>query len=213
MEFEYEGQIYRMGELKGGHNGRGTAGAAVAACQQRPPQWDEVRQRWVVPIMNNMINIDLSSQPEAARAFPSVSPLRSMSIINNPRRSYSSIGHLISVTNTPSEPPRFPVDCVFRMYIRVKVPGKGSVINVRPFELVAKGLTTWPPPVGTIYTHEDVVELYPEWIPFGHRLMNPIVRIFSGDETILTNVFEVTEPPPLVSGILPRLQQLINRLT
>jgi len=45
----------------------------------------------------------------------------------------------------------------------------------------------------TVYTHDDHVELYPEWIPFARYFMKPIVRILSGDETILTKVFQLDD--------------------
>jgi hypothetical protein len=215
MEFEYRGEVFRLENLRGGHNGRDpNTMVIVEKCANSPPQWDEERQRWVIPLTNNMINIDLSSQEGVTESFALNSPLRAMSIISNPRNRYKSTGNLISATTSREESPRYPVDCVFNMHIRVRVPGGGTLINVRPFQLVANGLTSWPPPVGTVYTHEDTVELFPEWVPFGEQLLSPIAKILPGDETIITNVREVNEE--LFSpdrGIIPTLQWLINRIT
>ena len=55
MEFEFEGEVYRLDAVTGGHNGR-----AAAACQSYPPVFDSVRQRWVVSVENNLIDINLS---------------------------------------------------------------------------------------------------------------------------------------------------------
>lgn len=206
MEFEFEGQIHRLENLAGGHNGR-----VAAACQASPPQFDSEKNRWVVKIENNLIDIDLGNQPAVAAAIPeSKSFLRSMSIINNPRRSFVSTGLLVSASASPDERPRFPVDCTFEMHIRVNVPGKPSLINVKPFQLSARNIDQWPPPVGTVYRHDDAIELYPEWVPFSEFLMKPVVRILPGDETIITDVFE-TRPEELNRPNL--LKTLINRLT
>jgi len=189
MEFEFEGEIFRLENLKGGHNGR-----TAKACKANPPVWDEEKQRWVVKIENNLIDIDLESQSEASKSIPgNKSFLKKMKITSNPRRSYKSIGYLISTTRNKEEPPSYPIDCEFYMYIRVKVPGKPSLINMKPFKLMANGLEEWPPRVGTVYTHDDHVELYPEWIPFATYFMKPIVRILPGDETILTEVFQLDD--------------------
>lgn len=206
MEFWYDGQVYRLENLRGGHNGM-----VAGACQSRPPQFDPVSERWVVPVNNNLIDIDLTQQPEVAEALPdSVPYLRSLAIVSNPRRSFTSTGQLTTAKSAPTELPRFPVDCVFNMHIRVRVPGKPTLVNVKPFQLVAKGLEQWPPPVGTVYTHDEDIELHPEWVPFGALLMSPIVRILAGDETILTNVFEV----PAETGARPGfLRSFINRMT
>jgi hypothetical protein len=215
MEFEYRREVFRLENLRGGHNGRDPdTMTIVEKCANSPPQWDEERQRWVIPLTNNMINIDLSSQEDATERFALNSPLRAMSIISNPRNRYKSTGNLVSAPTSREEPPRYPIDCVFNMHIRVRVPGRGSLINVRPFQLVANGLTGWPPPVGTVYTHEDTVELFPEWVPFGERLLSPVARILPGDETIIINIREVTEGSALpIRGIIPTLQRFINRVT
>ena len=207
MEFEFEGEIHRLEGLAGGHNGR-----VASACASRPPVFDPERQRWVVPIENNLIDIDLGAQPEVAKAIPAHrATLRAMTVISNPRNSYKSTGVLLSETRSPTEQPRFPVDCIFSMHIRVRVPGRPSLITVRPFQLIATGLEQWPPAVGTIYRHEDTVELFPEWMPFSERLMKPVVRILPGDETVLTRVFEA--PLPQVVQTRRLLRRLIDRLT
>jgi hypothetical protein len=189
MEFEYEGQLYKLEELKGGHNGRGMA----KACKTHGAQWDEEKQRWVVKVENNLIDIDIASQPETTRGIPdSKAFLKKLDIFSNPRRSKKSIGYLYASGNK-DEAPRYPIDCEFHMHIRVKVPGKPSLQNPKPFILEAKGLNAWPPEIGTVYLHDDEVELYPEWVPFAEQLMKPIVKILPGDKTIITEVYEARE--------------------
>lgn len=216
MEFEYSGEIYRMENLKGGHNGKNPENNdVIAACNNDPPLWDEEKERWVIPITNNMINIEIGSQNDALRAFSIDSPLRAMTIINNPRHSYQSRGYLISAPSSRQESPRFPVDCIFNMFIRVRVPGKGTLINTKPFQLTANGLTDWPPTAGTTYTHNDTVELFPEWFRFGRQLWEPMAKILAGDETIITEINEVNEEQlnNNTRGLRFRMEWLINRIT
>ena len=207
MEFEYQGKIHRVDKPQGGHNGY-----AAAACKSSPPEFDPEKGRWVVKLTNNLIDIDLSKQPQVAMAaFPEAKAfLRKTHIYSNPRKSFQSIGYLLSHTTSPNERPSFPVDCIFYMHIRIALPGKPSLVNVKPFELIAKDLTTWPPPVGTVYDHEDTVEMYPEWVPFSEHLMKPIVRILPGDKTMLTRVFEVNSTQPPASNTW---RTLVNHLT
>lgn len=189
MEFEYNGKMYRLDQLKGGHN-KPKVTDPVMACKTSPPVWDPVKKRWVVTLENNMIDIDVGAQPDASRALPEeLSALKRMHIFNSPRRSRRSYGYLYPASSTADEPPKFPVDCEFHMFIRVAVPGRPSLANVTPFKLEAKALSEWPPKVGTVYTHDDEVALYPEWLPFARTLMKPLVRIPSGDETILTEIY------------------------
>lgn len=206
MEFEYNGKMYRMDQLKGGHN---KPTQPVRACKSSPPKWDPEKKRWVVTLDNNMIDIDLGEQPEATRALPeNLGWLKRMHIHNSPRRSRRSIGYLYPTSGSPDEPPTFPVDCEFHMFIRVDVPGRPSLANTTPFKLEAKGLDTWPPQVGTVYTHDDDVDLYPEWVPFARTLMKPMVRIPPGDETILTSTYEAdreTLDAPPEGNVLKRL--------
>jgi len=96
------------------------------------------------------------------------------------------------------------------MFIRVTVGAGRSLVNPKPFRMVASGLNAWPSPVGTIYRNLDDVALYPEWVPFATRLTEPIATIKAGDEAILTDVFEVTasealQKPPLFSRVVNRL--------
>lgn len=207
MEFEYNGQMYTLSELKGGHNGRS---AVVKACETKGAHWDEERQKWVVPVENNMIEIDLSEQPEASAEIPEKDAfLRNMKIRNSERRSKKSSGTLLASGNLESGP-QYPVDCAFHMVVRVKAPGKPALINPVPFKLEAKGLHEWPPSVGTVYTHDDTVELFPEWLPFAKHFMRPIARIMPGDETILTEVFEQDTGTAAQDGLLKRM---VNWLT
>ena len=206
MEFEYDGEIYRLEELRGGHNGSG----AARACKSQGAKWDESKQRWVVAVENNMIEIDLSDQPEASRSIGKRHNfLKRTHISNNPRRSKTSTGYLLPA-GTKESGPRYPVDCEFYMFLRVRVPGKPDLMNPIPFKLEAKGLDEWPPKEGTAYKHEDNIELYPEWLPFGKILMRPVATIPSGDETVLTRVFTVQEPSRQKSKLLSRL---VNWLT
>ena len=207
MEFEYDGQMYRLENLRGGHNGSG----ATAACRASPPTFDPEKGRWVVTVKNNLIDINLADHPHVAPLFATSNQFLSQAhIYSNPRRSYESVGYLLSHTTSPNEPAQFPIDCVFYMHIRISVPGKPSLINVKPFELTTKNLEQWPPPVGTIYEHEDEIELFPEWIPFIHNFMSPVVRIRPGDQTILTRVFDLPEGSDSSGG---SLRSLWNRIT
>ncbi len=201
MEFEFEGVTYKLEELKGGHNGK-----AAKACQAEGATWDEARQKWIVKVDNNLIDIELKNQPTATVNIPdSKSFLREIDIKSSPRRSKRSIGYLIVKDSHKDAAPTFPVDCEFYMHIQVKVPGKPSLTNPKPFKLVAKDLEDWPPPIDTVYTHDDTVELYPEWVPFADKLMKPVVKILPGDETIITEVFEIKdntiEKPSMLSRI------------
>lgn len=206
MEFEYDGQIYKMTDLQGGHNG-----SVAEGCIAHPPEYDPEKGRWVVKVQNNLIDIDLGAHPAMEALFSEKTKFLSKArIFSNPRRSFASIGYLLTTNTSPQDKPTFPIDCVFLMHIRISVPGKPSLINVKPFELTAKNLTTWPPPVGTVYEHNDTVELYPEWIPFGHVFMKPIVKIPPGDKTILTKVFELPQGPKPSQGTYA---SLLNRFT
>jgi len=207
MEFEYEGKVYRVENVDGGHNGRVAEG-----CKANPPEWDETKQRWVVPVENHVIDIDFSQHPHFAAALAGLPAFMKLRITSNPRSSRKSVGQLITAGNR-AEAPRYPIDCVFNMYVRAVLPGKWPVINVRPFRLVARGLTQWPPPVGTTYINEDPVELFPEWIPFAEKLLKPIVTIRPGDHTILTRVFENVAPAERSTGVRAQLRAWINRLS
>lgn len=205
MEFEFEGKIHRLEALVGGHNGH-----VAQACASRPPVFDAERQRWVVPIENNLIDIDPGAQPQIAAAIADAhAALRRMTVLSSTRNSYRSTGLLITESRSPEERPTFPVDCVFNMHIRVKVPGKPALINVRPFQLTANALEQWPPSVGTTYAHEDTVELFPEWLPLAERYMQPIARILPGDVTVLTDVFEA----PIGSDPRGLFRRAVDRLT
>ena len=184
MEFEYRGETYRIDNLVGGHNG-----AVATACITRPPVWDPERKRWVVPIVNNIIDIDLNRDRPSATSFASGSRFNRMRIVSHPSQRYVSTGLLISATDDPNIRPRFPVDCEFRMHVRVSVPGRPKLFNPKPFRMVASNLTEWPPPVGTRYRNLDEVALVPERLPLVGRRMRPVATIRSGDEAILTEVF------------------------
>jgi len=213
MEFEYQGKMYKVEELAGGHNG-----IVASACQASAPHWDEEKQRWVVDVTNNLIDIDLSNQPHTFSAFDEkTSSFQKLKIKNNPRHSYKSTGQVISVTNSKDELPTFPVDCVFNMHIRASIPGKPSLITIKPFQLYANKLETWPPPVGTVYSHDEDIELYPEWLPFSEKLMKPIVTIKSGDKTIITKVIDkqgtVKQEISFLEQTKNYFTTLLNRLT
>ncbi len=205
MEIEYQGQLYRLEKLVGGHNG-----VVAAACKATPPRFDPEKGRWVVDVQNNIIDIDLRNQPNAIRPLDFPGHLQSLRIISNPRRSWASKGLLVSETTDPQSAPHFPVDSEFQMHIRVTVPGSGTAINVKPFRLLARGVMAWPPPVGTEYENLDDVELFPEWVPLSHRVMKPVARIRRGDKAVLTEVFVKPDLPGPPGSWLARL---INRLT
>jgi hypothetical protein len=183
-EIEYRGKVYPIKDMVGGHNG-----IVAKACIASPPIYDAVRKRWVVPITNNLIDIDLADQPAAADAFEAGSPLRQLHIRNNEDVRYASSGLLVTATEDPDGPPAFPVDCEFQMYITVSIPRRPKLMNVKPFRLVARGLTSWPPPVGTVYDNIDGAELVPARLARLGRAIPPVARILAGDRTILTEVF------------------------
>lgn len=186
-EIEYRGKLYPIKGMVGGHNG-----VVAQACVASPPIYDEERGRWVVPITNNLIDIDLADQPEAASVFDEGSPLRRMRIVNNPDPRFPSTGMLITSTTDPSASPAFPVDCEFKMFVRVTVPRRPALINIRPFRLVACGLSEWPPPIGTMYENLDGADLVPSRLAsIGLRAGPVVARILPGDQTVLTDVFAV----------------------
>ncbi len=184
MEFEFQGELHRIDHLVGGHNG-----VVAQACIASPPEWDEEKQRWVIPIVNNLIDIDLRTQTPVTATFAEGSRLSTMRILSNPRKRYQSTGTLVTSGTDRDLPPTFPVDCEFRMHIRVKVDGRPALYNPKPFRMVANGLEQWPPPVGTRYRNLDEVALYPEYVPLYAQLFSPVVRILPGDEAVLTDVF------------------------
>lgn len=198
MEFEYNGKLYRVENLKGGHNGKAEPlttdnddDMAARACQTRPPVWDEERKRWVVPIENSIIDIDLADQDVLVSNIEAGSPLRRMHIYGESKGRKATAGYLLASGQSREDAPKYPVDCEFTVFIRVDVPGLGSLRNTKAFRLVARDLDVWPPRPGTTYTNLDDVELFPTWLPFADRLISPVARILGGDETILTEVFEL----------------------
>lgn len=184
-EVEYDGVVYPVKGMVGGHNGK----QAVEACIAHGARYDSVRGRWVVPLDNNLISINLAEQPEVGKVFGEGSPLAKLTMRNHPSRRYRSGGFLITSTEDPNGRPSFPVDCEFHVHLRVTVPGKWPLVNPTPFKLVATGLEQWPPPVRTVYRNVDGAELYPDYIGPLRRAMSPVARILPGDETILTEVF------------------------
>eukprot|EP01025_Chloroclados_australasicus_P013416 TRINITY_DN16323_c0_g1_i2.p1 TRINITY_DN16323_c0_g1~~TRINITY_DN16323_c0_g1_i2.p1 ORF type:complete len:225 (-),score=23.93 TRINITY_DN16323_c0_g1_i2:170-844(-) len=198
MEFEYRGKLYRLENLKGGHNSpkpnpdrREQPGDddVVKACIANPPQWDEEQQRWIIPLENNLIEFDLSQQPEVAMSLPENSGLRSMKIRNNPSTRRRTSGYLVA-SGSKSDGPSYPVDSVFEVFIQVNAPGLPSLSNRAPFRIVANKLSQWPPEPGTVYDNLDDVRLYPDIVPFADKLMRPVVTILKGDQTVLSEVFE-----------------------
>jgi hypothetical protein len=185
-EVEYRGKVYPVKGMVGGHNGR----SVVEACEAHPPRYDSIRGRWVVPLDNNLISINLAEQPEVGRVFGEGSPLARLRMANHPGRRFRSGGLLVTNTTDPNERPAFPVDCEFEVYLRIRVPGKWPLVNPRPLRLLATELSQWPPPVGTVYRNLDGADFYPDWVgPLRRFMKKPIVRILPGDETILTEVF------------------------
>jgi hypothetical protein len=184
-EIEYNGKVYPVKGMVGGHNGLD----AVEKCEAHGARYDSVRGRWVVPVDNNIISINLAEQPEVGKVFGDGSPLAQLQMRNHPSRRYRSGGFLITATEDPDGRPEFPVDCEFQVHLRITVPGKWPLVNPKPFRLIAKGLEEWPPTEGTVYDNPDGAEFYPDFIGPTRRFMRPVARILPGDETILTKVF------------------------
>ncbi|WP_424982775.1 hypothetical protein [Maritalea sp. S77] len=190
MEFEYKGEMYRLEELSGGHNGSSTPHEAAVGCDVNHPVWDEERGVWVIPLENHVINIDISVQKSLKSNLPDSSPFREMKISSPRQGNRVTKGLLISSGRNKDGGPVFPVDCEFQAFIDVKVPNRPLLRNVKPFRLLARGLDQWPPLAGTTYENLDDVELFPALVPFADRIMKPLVRIPKGDKTVLTEVFE-----------------------
>jgi len=204
MEFEFDGRVYRLEDLKGGHNGR-----VAAACASSPPAWDARLGRWVVHVTNNIIDIDLGEHPAAWRVPPPREEFRAIRISGSLRQRYRSTGILVTDARRQEEQPRFPVQSAFFMHVRVTLPGMGTAINTEPFRMVATNVMEWPPPVGTVYENLDDVELYPEWLPFGSRVRGSVARIRKGDTAIISDVF----PKPEGRDPTTTVQRLLNWLT
>lgn len=183
-EFEYDGQIYRVGPTVGGHNGRG-----VEACISHGATYDSVRGRWVVHVDNNLIHINYASQSAPRETFGEDSPLAKLLIQNNPDPERPSGGTLITATTDPEGPPEYPVDSEFLMMLRAEAPGLPALVTREPLRLVAEGLEQWPPPVGTAYENVSGADFYLEGPESEED--QPIARILPGDSTILTEVFAV----------------------
>lgn len=183
MEFEYAGEVHRLENIRGGHNG-----ATAQACIAHPPVWDEKKERWVVPLENNIIEIDLSDQEEMISSILPGSPLGKLKIASAKSEKLTK-GMLITSGEEKSKGPKFPVDCMFEVFITAKIPWRPQLRNVRPFRLLAENIEQWPPMAGTTYKNLDDVELYPAFLSFAEKVMKPIVRIPKGDETILEEVF------------------------
>jgi hypothetical protein len=183
-EFEFNGQIYKVGPTVGGHNGVGQQ-----ACIAHPPSYDPAKGRWVVHVDNNLIHIDYSDQTEPRATFGADSPFTKLVIQNNPDPARPSGGILITQSTDADADPEYPVDCEFTMQLRAEVPGLPPLVTRAPLRLFAGGLQEWPPPVGTAYANTSGADFYLE--ESAAEGDQPMARILPGDSTILTQVFAV----------------------
>jgi hypothetical protein len=194
MEFEYDGRVYNVGVLVGGHNGRRSVedddptDPAVRACIAHPPVYDSVKGRWVVHVENNLVHINFGEQtPDSLSALEPDSPIRNAIIAPNPTR--QSTGTLVTDTTDPNALPDYPIDCEFEIYLQVTAPGLPPLVNREPLRLLSRGLEQWPPAVGTAYENPDGVSFFLQGS--SEESDEPIVRILPGDTTVLTEVFTV----------------------
>ena len=188
-EIEYMGQIYTLENLSGGHNGKNPLlSPVVAACRTNPPVFDPTTGRWRVPINNNFIQFSADNTP--------LGRIR-IGAQNGECDGYLEFLNPVTSMNDLD----FPVRSVFTFNLSVELLDLGVTLSSRsPVTVTAENLTSWPPPVGTVYSQKENVDLVAE--PGG-----PTIATLRPDTTVITNVFQPTPVPepgnPDSSGSTP----------
>ena len=213
MTFKYKGGTYVLKNIEG----RSTERTELMRMLSKPV-WDEVLNRWEILLSCNIVDMDLSNQFQSFSALDRDTYLfQHLHVVSSPRRSFSSIAQLIPHKNIKSQAPSFPADLYLYMYFRSIIPGKLNLINTEPGIFVARNLTSWPPPIGTVFIQENDILLYPEYIPFIENLMDPVVIIKGGDSTIITDIYheKFSEPVmlPFFKKTAKYIMQIVERYT
>lgn len=192
-EIEYNGVVYPLVALRGGHRGKSldtaalspSPGEVVAACQTNPPIQDPITGNWVVPVTNNLIAFSTDTSPFGKLNIGAIpgTVKGNLEFVNNP----SSLEDLY-----------FPVNSIFSFQIQLQLPDIGiTLFSAKEATIKASNLTSWPPSVGTIYYQNDFIDLVAEE-------NGPIIARLRPDTTIVTST-ETIECVPEPSTILGSL--------
>jgi hypothetical protein len=186
-EIEYQGVIYPLVALRGGHRGTKSdvsattpsPGEVVAACQTNPPVQDPITGTWTVPVTNNFINFSTDTSPFGKLNIGAIPGTANgyLEFVNNP----SSLEDL-----------DFPVNSIFTFRIKLELPDLGvTLFSAEEVKIVAENLTSWAPLTGTVYHQSEFIDLIAEE-------NGPTIARLSPDRTIITSTQRVEcVPEPL----------------
>ncbi|WP_287730779.1 PEP-CTERM sorting domain-containing protein [Microcystis sp. M090S1] len=182
-EIEYMGVVYPIVALRGGHRGTSgrdisttatspTPGEVVAACQTNAPVYDPIEDKWTVPVTNSLIefstdtsllgSLNIRSVPDTVNGY--------LEFVNNP----SSIQDL-----------DFPVNSIFTFQIELELPDLGlTLFSTKEVTVTANNLTSWPPPVGTIYYQNEFIDLVAKENGSTIATLRPDTTVVTSTETI-----------------------------
>jgi hypothetical protein len=169
-EIEFMGKIYSLKDLRGGHNGRNPdISPIVKACQTNSPVFDPATGLWRVPVTNNFIQLSADNTP--------------LGRIRMGAPNGECEGYLEPMTPaTHVEDMDFPVRSVFTFDLAVELLDLGVTLYSRDYVTVtADNVWSWPPPVGTVYSQKEYIELVTE--PGG-----PTVATLRPDTTVITMI-------------------------
>lgn len=182
-EIEYMGVIYPLVELKGGHNGSSpTITSVVAKCRTNPPVFDPGSGLWRVPVTNSLVQFSADDSPFGRIRIGALDG--------------ETEGYLeFPPGSGPVEALDFPVRSAFTFRVAVELPDLGlSFFSEQPVTVTADNLSSWPPPVGTVYVQNQVVDLVA--VTGG-----PTVARLRPDTTIITGVFQPGVAIPTLSPL------------
>lgn len=178
-EIEYMGVVYSLETLAGGHNGaQPNLSQVVMACRTNPPVYDPATGVWRVPVDNSLIHFADDNSPFGRIEIEAV---------DGEVDGYLDFVHPAS----SSQDLDFPVRSVFQFKIRLELIDFGIILfSETPITVESGELMSWPPPVGTTYFQDEIVELVEE--PGG-----PVVARILPDTTVITELWtpELPEEP------------------
>ena len=184
-EIEYNGQVFAIENLRGGHNGRNALTAStsltdivVAACQTNPPVFDSTTGKWRVPVTNNFIHFEGSDPNLGTFTLGALDDIVNgyLEFANNP---------------TSSDELDFPVNSIFEFQVELELLDFGITLFSEELATVyANDLTSWAPPVGTTYYQDEYIDLVA--VSGG-----PTIARIRPDTTIVTEIVSIPEPSTL----------------